>query len=396
MSEFQKYFKDISQGVSSSLLGLGLTLKHLFNARHKVQVQSLDTDNYFAQETGIVTLQYPYEALPIPDNGRNRLHNEIDDCIVCDKCAKICPVDCIDIVAIKSTEEIGLTSDGSSKRLYASTFDIDMAKCCYCGLCTTVCPTECLTMTSTFDYSEFDVRNMNYHFTDLSPEEAVEKQQIYDQKQAEKAAAKLAVGSQSSVVSAAPVVAESNTEVKPTFKPKFPVAKPQLPKEEIVDSSQSLVVSPSADDTEPKPKPVFKPKMPQPKIQEETEVVVSHQSSVVSPSADNTEPKPKPVFKPKMMVPKIPSLPAQSEKIKEEPIQAIEPKEVSEEPKPKMLVPKISSLPQQPEKIEESVLPIEAKVEESKEEISEPPKPKIVFKPKMLTPKIPPKTENDI
>lgn len=389
MSEFQKYFKDISQGVSSSLLGLGLTLKHLFNARHKVQVQSLDTDNYFAQDKGIVTLQYPYEALPIPDNGRNRLHNEIDDCIVCDKCAKICPVDCIDIVAIKSTEEIGLTSDGSSKRLYAATFDIDMAKCCFCGLCTTVCPTECLTMTPTFDYSEFDVRNMNYHFTDLSPEEAIEKQAIYDRKQAEKAAAKL-VASQPSEVS---------TEVKPAFKPKFPVAKPQLP--EIVDSGQSSVVSPSADEAESKPKPVFKPKMPQPKI------VDSHQSPVDSPSDVDAEPKSKPVFKPKMMVPKIPSLPAQSEKI-EELIQTIEPKAlepkeaVGEEPKPKpvfkpkMMVPKIPSLPQQPQKLEESIQPIEAKAEEPKEEIAEQPKPKIVFKPKMLTPKIPPKTENDI
>ena len=349
MSEFQKYFKDISQGVSSSLLGLGLTLKHLFNARHKVQAQSLDTDNYFAQDKGIVTLQYPYEALPIPDNGRNRLHNEIDDCIVCDKCAKICPVDCIDIVAIKSTEEIGLTSDGSSKRLYAATFDIDMAKCCFCGLCTTVCPTECLTMTPTFDYSEFDVRNMNYHFTDLSPEAAIEKQAIYDCKQAEKAAAKLVASPQSSVVSAAPVVTELNTEAKPAFKPKFPVAKPQLPKEDLVDSRQS---------------------------------------SVVSPSADDTEPKPKPVFKPKMIVPKIPSLPTQSDKL-EEPISSIEPKEeVAEEPKPKpvfkpkMMVPKIPSLPQQPI--------------EPKEEVAEQPKPKPVFKPKMLTPKIPPKTENDI
>ena len=391
MSEFQKYFKDISQGISSSLLGLGLTLKHLFNARHKVQVQSLDTDNYFAQDKGIVTLQYPYEAFPIPDNGRNRLHNEIDDCIVCDKCAKICPVDCIDIVAIKSTEEIGLTSDGSSKRLYAATFDIDMAKCCFCGLCTTVCPTECLTMTPTFDYSEFDVRNMNYHFTDLSPEEAIEKQAIYDHKQAEKAAAKLVASPQSSVVSAAPVVTELNTEAKAAFKPKFPVAKPQLPKEDLVASSQSSVVSPSAVDV--MPKPVFKPKMPQPKVQQETKV-----ETEITPISESTdeEPKPKPVFKPKMMVPKTPSLPAQSEEI----VDSTSADDIEPKPKPvfkpKIMVPKIPSLPQQPQKLEEPVLPIEAKAEEPKEEAGEEPKPKIVFKPKMLTPKIPPKTENDI
>lgn len=389
MSEFQKYFKDISQGVSSSLLGLGLTLKHLFNARHKVQAQSLDTDNYFAQDKGIVTLQYPYEALPIPDNGRNRLHNEIDDCIVCDKCAKICPVDCIDIVAIKSTEEIGLTSDGSSKRLYAATFDIDMAKCCFCGLCTTVCPTECLTMTPTFDYSEFDVRNMNYHFTDLSPEEAIEKQAIYDRKQAEKAAAKLAGIPQLPVVGQTVAGSEGSTEAKPAFKPKFPVAKPVAPKEEVAEISEVV---------EEKPKVVFKPKMPQPKIQEETKA----EAAPISESTDE-EPKPKPAFKPKMMVPKIPSLPAQSEEIvdsRESSVVSPSTDDIEPKPKPvfkpKMLVPKIPSLPQQPDKIEEPILPIEAKAEESKEEISEQPKPKIVFKPKMPTPKIPPKTENDI
>ena len=90
---------------------------------------------------------------PIPDVGRYRLHNEIDDCIVCDKCAKICPVDCIDIEPIKATEEIGKTSDGTPKRIYAAKFDIDMGKCCFCGLCTTVCPTECLTMTKVYDFS---------------------------------------------------------------------------------------------------------------------------------------------------------------------------------------------------------------------------------------------------
>jgi NADH-quinone oxidoreductase subunit I len=75
-------------------------------------------------------------------------------------------------------------------RLYAARFDIDMAKCCFCGLCTTVCPTECLTMTKTYDFSERSLDLLNYHFSDLSPEEAVVKQKAYEDFQAAKLAAK--------------------------------------------------------------------------------------------------------------------------------------------------------------------------------------------------------------
>jgi NADH-quinone oxidoreductase subunit I len=128
----------------------------------------------------------------VPDVGRYRLHNEIDDCIVCDLCAKICPVNCIEIDAIKATEDIGITSDGTKKRLYAATFNIDLAKCCYCGLCTAVCPTDCLTMTKVYDFPEVDIKNMIYHFTDLSPEQAEEKRQKLTQQQAEMAEAKAA------------------------------------------------------------------------------------------------------------------------------------------------------------------------------------------------------------
>ncbi|RAU82016.1 4Fe-4S ferredoxin [Pontibacter arcticus] len=152
----------------------------------------MSDENYFKQPDGLVTLTYPYEALPIPDNGRYRLHNEIDDCIVCDLCAKVCPVNCIIIESVKATEDIGTTSDGTKKRLHAPVFDIDLAKCCYCGLCTTVCPTDCLTMTPVYDFVEVDIKNMVYHFTDLSPEEAEEKKQLLAKQQEEMAAAKAA------------------------------------------------------------------------------------------------------------------------------------------------------------------------------------------------------------
>ncbi|MES2733347.1 MAG: 4Fe-4S binding protein [Bacteroidota bacterium] len=205
------YWGNIREGIKSSLQGLHLTFKHIRQAKDSRKPIYVDDKQYFEQETGIVTLQYPYEAIPVPDNGRYRLHNEMDDCIVCDKCAKVCPVNCIDIEPIKAVGEVGKTSDGSSIRLYAAKFDIDMAKCCFCGLCTTVCPTECLTMTKAYDFSEFDIEHMNYHYANLSPDEAAEKRRLLEEFQKEKLAAKPPVAKPKPATEV-PIEAKSTTD----------------------------------------------------------------------------------------------------------------------------------------------------------------------------------------
>jgi NADH-quinone oxidoreductase subunit I len=226
----QTYLGNIREGISSSWQGLKVSLKHIFEARKSRTPIGVADEKYFEQETGIVTLQYPYEAIPVPDNGRYRLHNEMEDCIVCDKCAEICPVNCIEIEPVKSTEEIRKTSDGHSVRLYAAKFDIDMAKCCFCGLCTTVCPTECLTMTKAYDFSEFELSNMNYHFSDLSPEQAEEKKKVYEAQQAAKLAAKQAAKPE--VEAFKPE--EGLTPTPPPAKPaiKRPMIKPVIKKQD--------------------------------------------------------------------------------------------------------------------------------------------------------------------
>jgi NADH-quinone oxidoreductase subunit I len=181
-------------GFTTAMTGLGLTLKHLFASKRKRDVVSMSSDNYFHQLEGTNTIQYPAQKLAIPEVGRYQLDVEIDDCIVCDLCAKICPVDCITIESIKTTEPggIGQTSDGTTKRLYAAQFDIDMAKCMYCGLCTIVCPTECIVMTNQYDRTVFELSNLTYEFSDMSPEVAAEKRELLERQQAEKQAAKLA------------------------------------------------------------------------------------------------------------------------------------------------------------------------------------------------------------
>ncbi|WP_375443760.1 4Fe-4S dicluster domain-containing protein [uncultured Fibrella sp.] len=277
------YFSDISDGIRTTLKGLSLTVRHLRNATHRREPMGVADDNYFKLTDGLVTLQYPHEQLPIPDNGRYRLHNEIDDCIVCDKCAKVCPVDCITIDPIKATEEIGKASDGSPIRLYAAQFDIDMAKCCYCGLCTVVCPTECLTMEKKFDYSTFELGNLTYEFANLTPEQADEKRALYEQFVQEKEAAKR---SKAEPGAGEVPAADQPVKPKPVFRPgmKAPAkpapaepatepvnatpAKQPVPDESMTGNvpTDSNVPDPVVPATPPKPRPAFRPGMkPAPK-----------------------------------------------------------------------------------------------------------------------------------
>ncbi len=194
-----EYVDSIKKGVSSVIGGMSITLKHLSKAtKWREETALIDDDNYFNKlNEGLVTIQYPSEAIPTPDFARYRLHNDADDCIACNQCANACPVNCITIESFKATpddiEELGTTSDGSKKKLWLSKFDIDMAKCMYCGLCTYPCPTECLTMTPVHDFAEVDRSNFVYHFSVLTKEKEAEKRaklaKYEEEEKAKKAAA---------------------------------------------------------------------------------------------------------------------------------------------------------------------------------------------------------------
>lgn len=268
----KQYFLNIARVSSSLLQGLRITMRHFWQARKSRTPVGVEDKTYFEQREGIVTLQYPFQELPVPDTGRYQLHNEIDDCIVCDKCAKICPVNCIDIEPVRAVDEIGKTSDGTSKRIYAAKFDIDMSKCCFCGLCTVVCPTECLTMTNEYDFSVFDLKAHNFEFGDMSPELVAEKKAEFEAYTAEKEKAKMAASAEESSTT------ETAAKPKPGgFKPKVKMAKAAAAEQKPDDQDAS------------RPKPVFKPKVkPVAKKPEEG-------------TSEGEKPKAaKPVFKPKI------------------------------------------------------------------------------------------------
>jgi NADH-quinone oxidoreductase subunit I len=219
------YWQNISIASGSLWTGLKITLRHFVNARKSLRPHAISNPDYFKETAGIATIQFPYEMQPVPDTGRYRLHNEIDDCIVCDKCVKVCPVNCITIEPIKSAEEIGKTSDGTSKRIFAAKFDIDMGKCCFCGLCTTVCPTECLTMTKVYDFSVFDIREHNFAFAEMTESEITARKSAWEEHQKNKAAQQAQQPAPAAIKSdetepAKPAVA------KPVFRPKIKPTNP--------------------------------------------------------------------------------------------------------------------------------------------------------------------------
>jgi len=148
------YFRNISRAAITISIGMWQTWKALFRPA--------------------ITQQYPLEKWDLPLNARSILFNNVDDCIGCFKCARICPVQCIYIDTVKALpeEDLGKASMGNPIRQHLIRFDIDMFKCCYCDLCTTVCPTECLYMTDEYENAVFSREHGIYHFSKYAPEEA--------------------------------------------------------------------------------------------------------------------------------------------------------------------------------------------------------------------------------
>lgn len=151
----RNYFMNIWDSLWTPLVGMRLTWKRLFSPS--------------------VTLQYPEERWELPSNSRMQLFVNMDDCIGCAQCERVCPVNCITIETIKAVpEDVKETSTGHKIRLHTTLFDIDMAKCCYCNLCVYPCPTECIYMTPSFEDAAPNRFDLLYHFTQILPERAAD------------------------------------------------------------------------------------------------------------------------------------------------------------------------------------------------------------------------------
>ncbi len=176
-----EYFLEIVNGVKTFLTGMKMTLKHYNN-----------------KEELVATLQYPHEKWPIPERNigfenseynliRSRLHVDIDDCIGCLQCERVCPVDCIKIDTIKPPKgkdvEFGMTSNDTEKKMLVTRFTIDMAECMYCNLCAYPCPEECIYMVGgpneekheiDYEFSKYERNGLQYEFAFPTEEQVLE------------------------------------------------------------------------------------------------------------------------------------------------------------------------------------------------------------------------------
>ena len=112
--------------------------------------------SYFEKDR-LITVQYPEERSPLPENYRNFpfLPYDGDDaeaglrCVACKICEKECPPQCIYIV---KSEDKKPDYMGKSQ-FYPKTFDIDISVCMSCQICVEVCPFEAIKMDKVFELS---------------------------------------------------------------------------------------------------------------------------------------------------------------------------------------------------------------------------------------------------
>jgi len=105
-----------------------------------------------------VTLEYPYQKLPIPNTHRGalcllRYDDGEERCVGCDLCEAACPSHCIKVVS-------GEVQDGRVLKRVATAFDIDITKCVFCGFCVEACPVNALGMTKRYAYSSANKRTL--------------------------------------------------------------------------------------------------------------------------------------------------------------------------------------------------------------------------------------------
>ena len=100
-----------------------------------------------------VTVQYPYEKLIPSERYRGRIHYELDKCIACEVCVRVCPINLpvVDWVMNKATKKKELRN-----------YSIDFGVCIFCGNCVEYCPTNCLSMTEEYELAAFDRHSLNY------------------------------------------------------------------------------------------------------------------------------------------------------------------------------------------------------------------------------------------
>ena len=156
--------------------GLGVTLGHFFETYWGDFKMLWTGKRYYTPEgialrtssdsSGIFTVQYPEEKIPVPEEFRyipfliydiGPEGKHVDRCTSCGICAKVCPPQCIYIVR---------TNDPVTGRPVPAPagFEIDIDICMNCGLCAEYCPFDAIKMDH--DYEIASLERMSHHIYD--------------------------------------------------------------------------------------------------------------------------------------------------------------------------------------------------------------------------------------
>jgi len=142
------YLKNIYQAVRTIAAGLKVTLPY-----------------HFART---VVVQYPDVEPTLQARYRGFHSYQIERCIACEACAKICPASCIR-VGKSGPRKIDKSRDIAVGGAITE-YKIDYNTCLFCGLCAEVCPTGCLQMGSIHDSSCYRREDLLVDFVRLAHE----------------------------------------------------------------------------------------------------------------------------------------------------------------------------------------------------------------------------------
>jgi NADH-quinone oxidoreductase subunit I len=112
----------------------------------------------YVEKDRLITVQYPEERNPLPENYRNfpfLIYDGNDPhaglrCVACQICEKECPPQCIYIIKSKDKKPDYI----GKLQFYPAVFDIDISVCMSCQICVEVCPFEAIKMDKDFELSK--------------------------------------------------------------------------------------------------------------------------------------------------------------------------------------------------------------------------------------------------
>jgi NADH-quinone oxidoreductase subunit I len=178
--------------------------------------------SYFEKDR-LITVQYPEERSPLPENYRNfpfLIYDTADPeaglrCVACKICEKECPPQCIYIIKSEDKKPDYL----GKPQFYPAVFDIDISVCMSCQICVEVCPFEAIKMDKVFELStreRFDallqrkdeLSKSNEYYHSIHPIEAVQVDANLAEAAAVAAAKKKAAAEKAAVT---PTVAPGST-----------------------------------------------------------------------------------------------------------------------------------------------------------------------------------------